>query len=81
MTEGFSDFPLSVSGVEVAVSIMEYKENCYKVSCRSKGQVNVNEVAAAFGGGGHVLASGCMISGFYEDVKDRLIREISFQLD
>ncbi|MDY3723943.1 MAG: bifunctional oligoribonuclease/PAP phosphatase NrnA [Candidatus Borkfalkiaceae bacterium] len=81
MTEGFIDFPLSVSGVEVAVSIMENKENCYKVSLRSKGKVNVNEVAAAFGGGGHVLASGCMISGFYEDVKDKLIREISFQLD
>lgn len=81
MTEGFIDFPLSVSGVEVAVSIMENKENCYKVSLRSKGKVNVNEVAAAFGGGGHVLASGCMIFGFYEDVKEKLIREISFQLD
>lgn len=67
-------------GVEVAVSILESKENCYKISLRSKGKVNVNEVASQFGGGGHILASGCMISGFYEDVKDKLLRVINFQL-
>ncbi len=77
MTEGFIDFPLSIEGVEVAVSIMEAKENSYKISLRSKGKINVNEIASFFGGGGHVLASGCMISGFYEDVKDKLIRAIS----
>ena len=80
MTEGFIDYPLSVDGVEVAVSILENRDNSYKISLRSKGKVNVNEVASAFGGGGHILASGCMISGFYEDVKDKLIREIGFQL-
>ena len=77
MTEGFIDFPLSVDGVEVAVSIMESKENCYKVSFRSKGKINVNEIASDFGGGGHVLASGCVVCGFYEDVKDKIIRAIS----
>ena len=80
LTEGFIDYPLSVDGVEVAVSILENKDNSYKISLRSKGKVNVNEVAASFGGGGRILASGCMISGFYEDVKDKIIREIGFQL-
>lgn len=77
MTEGFIDFPLSIEGVEVAVSIMETKNNAYKISLRSKGKVNVNEVASTFGGGGHVLASGCLICGFYEDVKEKIIRAIS----
>ena len=63
--------------MEVAVSIMESKNNCYKVSFRSKGKVNVNEVASVFGGGGHILASGCMICGFYEDVKDKIIKAVS----
>lgn len=71
-TEGFVDFPLSVDGVEVAVSVMEFKENQYKVSLRSKGKVNVSELAAAFGGGGHVLASGCMLFGPLEEVIDKL---------
>ena len=51
---------------------MEFKENQYKVSLRSKGKVNVSSLAAAFGGGGHVLASGCMIFGTLEEVLDRL---------
>ena len=77
MTEGFIDFPLSIESVEVAVSIMETKDKAFKISLRSKGKINVNEVASTFGGGGHVLASGCLIHGFYEDVKEKIIRAIS----
>ncbi|MBQ4099594.1 MAG: bifunctional oligoribonuclease/PAP phosphatase NrnA [Clostridia bacterium] len=77
MTEGFIDFPLSIEGVEVAVSLMETKDKAFKISLRSKGKINVNEVASSFGGGGHVNASGCLIHGFYEDVKEKIIRAIS----
>ncbi len=71
-TEGFVDFPLSIDTVEVSVSIMETKRNQYKISLRSKGKVNVNAVAAVYGGGGHVLASGCMLFGDVEEVIDKL---------
>ena len=71
-TEGFVDLPLSVDGVEVAASVLEFKDNQYKVSLRSKGRVNVSSLAAGFGGGGHVLASGCMIFGSLEEVLDKL---------
>ena len=77
VTEGFIDYPLTVDSVEVAISLLETGKNRYKISLRSKGKVNVNEVAGTFGGGGHVMASGCMICGFYEDVKERIIRAIS----
>ena len=72
LTEGFVDFPLSVDGVEVAVSLMEYKPNLYKISLRSKGKVNVNEIAVSFGGGGHVLASGCLLGGPLEEIIEKL---------
>ncbi len=72
MTEGFVDYPLSIDGVEVAIALMEMKRGQYKASLRSKGKVNVNAVASVFGGGGHVLASGCMLSGEYEEVVERL---------
>lgn len=72
LTEGFVDFPLTVDGVEVAASFMEYKPNLYKISLRSKGKVNVNEVAVGFGGGGHVLASGCLLGGPLEEVIEKL---------
>lgn len=78
-TEGFVDFPLSIDGVEVSVSLMEVKKNQYKASLRSR-RVNVNAVAERFGGGGHVLASGCMLFGEYEEVIERLTHAVYQQL-
>ena len=72
MTEGFVDFPLTIDGVEVSISLMEVKKRHYKVSLRSKGKVNVNAVASTFGGGGHILASGCVLVGELEEVIEKL---------
>ncbi len=73
MTEGFIDFPLTVRTVEVAISLLEVNDKTYKISFRSKGKVNVNEIASLYGGGGHVLASGAMINGYMEDIIDKLV--------
>lgn len=78
-TEGFVDFPLSIDGVEVSCALMEVKPRQYKISLRSK-HVNVNAVASTFGGGGHMLASGCMLIGEYEEVIEKLTRAVSLQL-
>lgn len=79
-SEGFIDFVMGIMGVEVGACVMEMSENKYKISLRSNTNANVNNVAGAFGGGGHVLASGCRISGDYEDVIDRLCFEVSKEL-
>lgn len=79
LTEGFVDFPLSIDGVEVAVALMEVKKGQYKASLRSK-RANVNAVAATFGGGGHILASGCMLFGEYEEVIERITYAVYQQL-
>lgn len=76
MTEGFVDFPLTIDGVEVSVSMMQIKKNQYKISLRSKGTVNVNAVASTFGGGGHILASGCMLNGELEEVIEKVTSAI-----
>ena len=70
-TEGFIDFIMGIDGVEVGASILEIGKNKYKISFRSKG-TDVNQVASTFGGGGHVLASGCQIQGEYEEVVDKI---------
>ena len=72
ITEGFIDFPLSVAGVEVAISLLETADKRYKISFRSKGKVNVNEIASLYGGGGHILASGAVLNGYKEDIIDKL---------
>lgn len=71
-TEGFVDFPLNVDGVEVAAALFEIKPRQYQVSLRSKTYADVNQVAAKFGGGGHVRASGCRLFGELEEVIDKL---------
>ena len=63
--------------VKVGISITEVETNKYKVSLRSKGAVDVNAVAAAFGGGGHVNASGCRLQGELGIVIDKLVFEVS----
>lgn len=80
MTEGFIDFPLSVNGVEVAISILETADKRFKISFRSKGQVNVNEIASIYGGGGHILASGAVLSGYLEDIIDKLTFNVKQRL-
>ena len=72
MTEGFIDFPLSVDGVEVALCLLETGKEKFKISLRSKGKADVNAIAAVYGGGGHILASGCMLTGSLEEVIDKL---------
>lgn len=74
-TEGIIDYAIAVKGVEIGVSICEEKANEFKVSFRSRGR-NVDEVAAVFGGGGHMYASGCRIFGKKEDVIDKILKAI-----
>lgn len=50
-------------GVEVAIFMYEVGENEYKVSMRSKKQINVAAIASEFGGGGHVRAAGYTAKG------------------
>ena len=61
--EGLVNYALSIEGVEVALFFREIPDGRYRVSLRSKGQVNVAVVAEQFGGGGHNCASGCAVSG------------------
>lgn len=64
-TEDFEtsvDIVRAVGGVEIAVVVKEAdtRPNTYKVSFRSV-KADVAAVAAAFGGGGHILAAGCTV--------------------
>lgn len=56
-TEGLVESLRDIKGTEVALLIYYYN-NQWKGSLRSKGIVNVIDIAATFGGGGHAQASG-----------------------
>ncbi len=78
-TEGFIDFIMGIDCIEVGACIMEIGKDKYKISFRSKG-ANVNAVAGTFGGGGHILASGCQIQGEYEEVVDKVAFAVKREL-
>ncbi len=61
--EGLVNYALAIQGVEVAAFFRELADGRYRISLRSKGQLNVASVAERFGGGGHECASGCAIEG------------------
>lgn len=61
-TEGFVHHTLSIEGVDMGVLVVELP-HCVKISFRSKGSVYVRDLAATFGGGGHVYAAGARVFG------------------
>jgi phosphoesterase RecJ-like protein len=74
--EDFVDFPRKVKGVEVAVFFRYNGAGSYKVSLRSKGEINVQKIAKSFGGGGHAPAAGCRVKGSLKKVQDKVLTAI-----
>jgi len=58
-TEGIVNYGRSIDGVLVSALLKEIDDKSTRVSMRAKPGVDVQSVAAMFGGGGHKAASGC----------------------
>ena len=79
--DGIIDQLRLTEGVEVAIFIYETGPQEFKVSLRSIKRVDVSRIAVYFGGGGHVRAAGCTMSGSIHDVINNLSRHIAAQLE
>ena len=79
-TDGFVDLPRSTEGTMISILYSEISDGRFKISLRSKDDVNIERVARAFGGGGHINAAACRIEGTIETVKKRLLDEIRASL-
>lgn len=78
--DGIVDQLRVTEGVECAIFLYEVETHQYKVSMRSNQIVDVSKVASFFGGGGHVRAAGCTMSGSVYDVINNLSGHIAEQL-
>lgn len=65
-TEDITTLARSVRGVELVLFFKEIDQQTYRVSLRSRGQINAARIAEYFGGGGHVHAAGFTVYGSYE---------------
>ena len=74
--EGLANYALGIEGVEVAAFFREMTDGNFRVSLRSKGSIDVADVAEHFGGGGHHAASGHSIAGPLERARELVVGEI-----
>lgn len=81
-TEGCVSQMNLTSGVACAAFIYASGENEYKLSLRSKGDVDVSVACKALGGGGHVRAAGATMHGAsIEEIEARVIAEVEKQIN
>jgi phosphoesterase RecJ-like protein len=74
--DGLINIPLSVSDIQAVAFFKEIAPDNFRISLRSKGNVDVNRIAGVFGGGGHKNAAGCSLTGPYPEVRARLVAEL-----
>jgi phosphoesterase RecJ-like protein len=75
--EGVVNYLISIAGVESAVFLREVADATqFRLSIRSKGKIDVAQIAEHFGGGGHRSASGCTIDGSLTVAIDRILTQL-----
>jgi phosphoesterase RecJ-like protein len=81
-TEGLIDHIRAIAPVVVACVFEEVEPELTRISLRSKSaDINVNEIAAQFDGGGHPAAAGARIPGSPLSVQRRVIAAVKKALD
>jgi phosphoesterase RecJ-like protein len=80
-TEGLVNLPLTVKEIEAVIFFKQEKGDQYRVSLRSKGDVDINAIAKEYGGGGHKNASGCTVTGPIEELQKTLVEKVEGAID
>lgn len=80
-TEGLIDVLRSVETAQVAMIAKEHSDGVWKVSLRSRGDVDVGRVARDLGGGGHAFLAGLMADGDLGDLIRRVAAVVAAHAD
>jgi len=75
-TEGLINLPLTVKEIQAIVFFKQVEGDQYRVSMRSKGDIDVGAVAKEFGGGGHKNAAGCTVTGAIDALQKVFLEKI-----
>jgi phosphoesterase RecJ-like protein len=80
-TEGLINLPLTVKEIQAVVFFKQAEGEEYRVSMRSKGDIDIGAVAKEFGGGGHKNAAGCTVTGAIDALQKLLVEKIEQAID
>jgi len=75
-TEGLINLPLTVKEIQAVLFFKQIEGESYRISMRSKGDVDIAAVAKEFGGGGHKNAAGCTASGGVDMLQKKFVEKI-----
>lgn len=75
-TEGLINEPLTVKEIQAVIFFKRTSGDEFRVSLRSKGEVNIGAVAKLYGGGGHKNAAGCTVRGALTELKARFVGHV-----
>jgi phosphoesterase RecJ-like protein len=75
-TEGLINLPLTVREIQAVVFFKQGDTAEYRVSMRSKGEIDIGAIAKTFGGGGHKNAAGCTVTGAIETLQGVFVAAI-----
>jgi len=75
-TEGLINLPLTVKEIQAVVFFKQIEGDEYRVSMRSKGDIDIGAVAKEFGGGGHKNAAGCTVRGAIDSLQKLFVEKI-----
>jgi phosphoesterase RecJ-like protein len=73
--------PLRCKSIEVSILVKETPEGRLRGSLRSKGRINVSDVAQHFGGGGHRTAAGFKCAKGLAETKAEVLQKVSAALE
>jgi phosphoesterase RecJ-like protein len=79
--ENMGNLPLTVKEIQAVAFFKKSEGTQYRISMRSKGDVDVRAVAKEFGGGGHKNAAGCTIDGTIDSLQKLFVEKIARVLD
>jgi phosphoesterase RecJ-like protein len=79
-TESLVNLPLGAKDILAVALFKAQSPGVFRVSLRSKGAVDVRQVALRWSGGGHVNASGCTVTGSLDEAKQRIIDATAAQI-
>jgi phosphoesterase RecJ-like protein len=80
-TEGVINQPLMVKEIQAVVFFKQVEGRHFRVSLRSKGEVDIGAVAKEFGGGGHKNAAGCSVDGHIDELRNIFVEKVRRAID
>lgn len=80
-TDGLINLPLTVKEIQSVVFFKQTEGDTYRVSMRSKGDIDIGSIAKEFGGGGHKNAAGCSVTGAIDALQTLFVGKIEQAID